>query len=90
MKAITKTQAKKLYPSELVMVTKEFGYDLFIGPLNNGNISLTDKKEDAEKWSELDSSKLGYYQAITGYENLKLEKNNTHLNMKRCWSILKV
>lgn len=74
MKTITRTQAKKLYPDNLVMVTREFGYDLFIAPLNNGNIDSTDKKEDAEKWSELDGSKLGYYQAVTGYKGLKFEQ----------------
>ena len=61
--------------SNLVMVTREFGNEIFIAPLKNSNIQITDKKEDAEKWSEIyDQSKLAYYKAVTGYKGLKFEK----------------
>lgn len=74
MKPITRKQAMKLYPDNKVMVTREFGYDLFIAPLKNGNIDICEKKEDAQKWSELDGTKLDYYKAVTGYKGLKFEE----------------
>ena len=60
--------------NNLVMVTREFGYELFIAPLMNGEIQTTDIKKDAENWSEFDGTKLEYYKAVTGYSQLKFEK----------------
>lgn len=61
--------------SDMVMVTREFGYDIFIAPLKNLNIQTTDKREDAELWSaDYDQMKLAYHKSITGYKGLKFEK----------------
>jgi hypothetical protein len=69
---IKKTQ--KAYQNNLIMVTNQFGYELFIAPLKDGNIDITDKKEDAETWCELDQTKLEYYRAVTGYTKLEFVK----------------
>lgn len=75
MKQITRKQAMKLYPDNLVMVSREFGYDMFIAKADNTfGFCVTDKKEDAIKWSELDGTKLEYHKAVTGYKGLKFEK----------------
>lgn len=58
----------------LVMVTYEFGKPIFIAPLKGlRGCNVTPNKEDAEKWSEFDRSKLGYHKAITGYKQLLFE-----------------
>lgn len=75
MNTITAAQAKKLYPDNLVMVSREFGFDMFICKADTSfGFSVTDKKEDAIKWSELDGSKLEYHKAVTGYKGLQFEK----------------
>lgn len=72
---ITRAQAKKLYPDNLVMVSSEFGFDMFICKEDNSfGFGVTDKKEDAINWSELDGSKLEYHKSVTGYAGLKFEK----------------
>jgi len=76
MKRISRKEALKLYPNNRIMVTNEFGYPIYIAPSKNLQIQTTDKKEDAEKWSELDGSKLDYYKAVTGYKELALETLN--------------
>lgn len=61
----------------LVMVTYEFGNAIYIAPitgLSNKDTKVTDKKEDAEKWSVEDISKIGYWKALTGYKDLVLEQ----------------
>lgn len=61
--------------SNMVIVTREFGYDLFIAPLKNLELQITNKKEEAEKWSEThDQTKLNYYRTVTGYKGLAFEK----------------
>ena len=62
LKAINATEKK-------VMVTYEFGTPVFIGV----DGLATDKKEEAEIWSALDTSKLGYWKAVTGYKGLTFE-----------------
>jgi hypothetical protein len=71
---MTRKEALKKYPSNMVMVTREFNSEIFIAPLKGGKIQVTDNKNEAEKWSELDGSKLGYHKAVTGYKELKFEQ----------------
>ena len=64
------------FPSNMVMVTYEFGTPIYIAPTKNGAVTITDKKGDAELWSELDLSKLKFIQTLSGYADLKFEKVN--------------
>ena len=58
----------------MVMVTREFSQPIFIAPLKNLEIQITDKKEEAEKWSEThDQTKLRYYKSVLGYKGLTFE-----------------
>ena len=58
------------------MVTYEFSEPIFIAPLKNLRIQVTVNKNEAELWSELDTTpiKLDYHIAATGYAGLKFEK----------------
>ena len=61
--------------NNVVMVTREFGNEIYIAPLKNLKIQITNKKEHAENWSkEYDQSKLDYYIIATGYKGLIFEK----------------
>lgn len=60
-----------------VMVTREFGYPIYIAPTGLRQIAeVTDNETDAQKWSEKDtrSSKIKYFQAVTGFKGLTFEK----------------
>lgn len=72
---MTRRELIKKYPANSVMVTREFGYPIFIAPLKNlADIEVTDKVEEAEKWSpELDGTKLAYHKAVTGFKGLAFE-----------------
>jgi hypothetical protein len=65
---------KKAKPiNNVVMVTNEFEKPIYIAPLKNLQIQITENKLEAEKWSEeFDQSKLKYYRTATGYD-LKFE-----------------
>lgn len=61
-------------PHNLIMVTHEFGYPIYIAPFNSFiNPSITDKKEEAEKWSAFDKTKIEFHKALTGYKGLVFE-----------------
>lgn len=59
--------------NDRIMVTYEFGQPIYVAPLKGGKIQVTDKKEDAELWSEFDGTKLKYHTAVTGYKELTFE-----------------
>ena len=75
-KKLTANQYLKLHPDRYVMVTHEFGEPIYIAPLRNLQIQVTPNKNEAELWSELDTTptKLDYHIAATGYKGLKFEK----------------
>ncbi len=58
------------------MVTYEFGEPIFIAPLKDLQIQVTQDKKEAEIWSEMDTTptKLEFHIASTGYKGLKFEK----------------
>lgn len=73
MAKISKEDKKDKY----IMVTHQFGTPIYIAPLKNLQIDITDKKEEASKWCYLDtlsSVKLRFHQTITGYDKLEFEK----------------
>lgn len=61
-----------------VMVTSQFGYDLFVMPVGlNGQIEVTDVAADAELFTiedTLSAAKLPYYEAVTGYTGLTFKQ----------------
>ena len=59
--------------NDRIMVSHEFGKPVYIAPLKDGKIQVTDNKEHAELWSEFDGSKLNYHKAVTGYKELQWE-----------------
>lgn len=57
--------------NNLVMVTKQFAEPVYIGPstgLRATDFTMEREIDKAEKWFEMDRSKLKYYKAITGWE----------------------
>ena len=64
-------QKKLISKRKFVLVTNEFGSEIFIAPLVNLQISITDEINQAEIWSEYDLNKLIFFKKITGYKNLK-------------------
>jgi hypothetical protein len=52
----------------LIMVTHQFGKPVYIAPCNKGEMQITDKKQNAERWSKFDRTKIEYQKALTGYE----------------------
>ncbi len=60
------------------MVTREFGFALYISKHRNGNsFDVTDNVEDAQVWDDRDGlAKLEYHKAITGYTKLAYEPIN--------------
>ena len=75
-KKLTAKQYLKQNPDQYVMVTYEFREPIFIAQLKNMQIQVTPNKEEAELWSELDTTptKLDYHIISTGYTQLKFEK----------------
>ncbi len=75
-KRLTAKQYLKIHRNKYVLVTYEFGSPIFIAPLKDLQIQVTDKREHAELWSELDISpmKLEYHNVATGYKKLEFEK----------------
>ncbi len=75
-KKLTAKQYLKLHQEKYVMVTYQFGEPIFIAPLNNLQIQVTPNKNEAELWSELDTTptKLDYHIVCTGYNCLKFER----------------
>ena len=73
---LTPKQYLKLHPDKYVMVTYEFGTPIYIAPLKDLQIQVTPSRNEAEIWSELDTSptKLQYHIVYTGYQGLKFEK----------------
>ncbi len=60
-----------------VMVTREFGFPIFIAPTGLRQIAeVTDNIREAQRWTEKDtqSSKIKYFQAVTGFNGLTFEK----------------
>ncbi len=53
-----------------VMVSDQYGYDLFVAVQSGINIpSVTDRVDEAEVWNDqYDLSKLSYWIAVTGYD----------------------
>lgn len=52
-----------------VMHTDEHGFDIYVAPLKNFEIQVTDKIEEAEIWGERDvksALKLKHHQFVTG------------------------
>ena len=72
---LTAKQYLKLHPEKYVMVTYQFGTPVYIAPLKNGDIQITDSKPGAQIWSALDvtRAKLDYHKAATGYKGLIFE-----------------
>jgi hypothetical protein len=66
---------------EYVLVTREFGYPLYIGELDEHlKITVTANLTEAKKWGALDAGhegKLSFHRIITGYNGLKFEKSET-------------
>lgn len=58
-----------------VMMTDEFGFDLYIAETEKTNCPITDKKDEALIWDERDvqSIKLEYWKTLTGYKELQWE-----------------
>ena len=57
------------------MVTYEFGNPIYIAPLKNLDIQITDKRNEANTWhSQYDLTKLAYHKSVTGYKQLIFEK----------------
>lgn len=75
---MTAKQMNKANPGIWVLVTKEFTDPIYIAPPPLSGIYTTDKKEEAEKWSYVDtiSSTLKYFSAVTGWK-LEWEKLET-------------
>lgn len=58
-----------------VMVTRQYGAPIYIAPLKNSEIQVTDKLEEAEIWGEMDSeTKLNYHRSVTGWDELEFEE----------------
>lgn len=69
----------KEHPENYVMLTEEFGSKMYIGGSidSTHGIGITDKENEAEKWSYVDTlstAKLNYHKSITGYKELKFIK----------------
>ena len=61
--------------NNLIMVTNEFGFNLFVAPLNDSKINVTDNPKDAELWDgNYDKTKLDYYRAVTGFKKLRFDE----------------
>lgn len=75
-KKLTPKQYLERHPDKYVMVTHQFGEPIYIAPLKDLQIQVTPNKEEAEIWSEMDTTptKLAYHRAATGYNDLKFEK----------------
>lgn len=78
---ITAKQYLKLHPEKYVLVTREFGYPLYIGVstgLGALEFDIEDDASKAQQWSSLDNTdtKLNYYRAITGFKGLNFEQIN--------------
>lgn len=74
MKSIREINAEN--PGNFAMVSTEFGYPVYVAPLKNLEIQVTDNKEEAEKWSYADTLsvlKLKSHQKATGLQ-LTFEK----------------
>ena len=80
-KKLTAKQYLKLHPTKYVMVTYEFGDPIFIAPTQNLKVQVTNIKNEAEIWSELDNSplKLDFYKSCTGFNRLQFEKTSTSI-----------
>lgn len=63
----------------LVMVSYEFGYPLYIAPYVKVEARATDKKEEAEIWSEFDTIKIEMAKYLTGYKLEWLDISETSL-----------
>ena len=74
-KKLTVKQYLKEHPDRYVMVTYEFGDPIYIAPLKDLEIQVTPNRNEAEEWSELDTTtKLEYHRTVTGFKKLKFEK----------------
>lgn len=73
---LTAKQYLKLHPEKYVMVTRQYGSPIYIAPLKNGDITITDTAKEAEIWSSLDvtPTKLDYHKIATDYTELKFEQ----------------
>lgn len=72
---LTVKQYLKEHPDRYVMVTYEFGDPIYIAPLKDLEIQITPNRNEAEEWSELDTTtKLEYHRTVTGFKQLKFEK----------------
>ncbi len=57
-----------------VMVTREFGFPIYIAPCAGGEIQVSDTIDGAEIWGENDTkAKLDYHKSITGFRGLVYE-----------------
>lgn len=74
-KKLTVKQYLREHPDRYVMVTYEFGDPVYIAPMKDLQVQITPNLEEAEEWSELDTTtKLDYHKAVTGFKALKFEK----------------
>lgn len=74
-KKLTVKQYLKKHTDRYIMVTYEFGDPIFIAPLKELEIQITLNRNEAEEWSELDTTtKLEYHRTVTGFKQLKFEK----------------
>lgn len=69
-------QINKANPEKYLMVSYEFGAPVYIAPLENLEIQIADKKEEAEVFSYADTLsaiKLAFHKTVTGLNGLKWE-----------------
>lgn len=73
---MTKKQFLIENPNKYVMVTYEFGDPVYVAPTRNMRTQTTQKKEEAEVWTEFDNNpgKIEYARIATGYNGLKFEQ----------------
>ena len=65
--------------NNLVMVTNEFGFNMFVAELKNSEINTTDNPKDAELWDgNFDQTKLQYYRAVTGFKKLRFDSASNY------------
>lgn len=56
---------------KFVLITKQYGFEMFIADADKINMPVTNEKSEALEFSvgfDSEETKLSYYKALTGYE----------------------
>jgi len=70
-------QLNKENPEKYIMVSDNNGLAIYIAPLKDLTIQITDKKEDSQLWSYADilsDMKVRFHAASTGLKDLRWER----------------